>query len=329
MVAMALFPKDELVEHAVLIREQGTKRVLLTAGIVFVLWFGGSKVWDFLLLRQQWDILKSQPDSLAVIGTLDSRGSYESNLFRVIQSEGSYRAEVTNHGWESIFDNKNPLCTEDAGKKIKTVIQQDSDTGYAMLAPYLRVGVNMWMNKKDPYEGLSKDYPITTTMAMTAAEKNIRHLAPHQETLGSLFAKVDQMGDILDVGEKREQDGGGGGERAIEHGLAIPAQIMTEVAPVVLTATCFRGAYLEEQPATVLGGRSYKVHLELNSEGRSRFFQWSHAHANENILFILKGETLAAGRIVQTLDVNDYEVTNLKDGVAAQKLVDFVKSHSH
>ena len=325
---MALFPKDEAVERAVLIRETGTKRLLTLAAVTCVLWFGGGKIWDYFLLRKTWDVLKPTAQELTVVGTLDSRGSYETNLFRVIQAEGTYRSELTNYGWESIFNNKNKLCTSEMGRTIKTVLQQDNETGYAMLAPFLRVGVNQWLNKKDVYEGLTLDYPITTHIAMTPAEEKSHHSTERHETLGSLIQFIKNKGFSFDKGEEKNTEGSGGGERAIEHGLAIPAQVMTEVAPVVLITSSFRGATLEEQPPHVLGGTTFKVHLQLTPEGKSRFFQWSHAHSNESLVFILNGETMAAGRIVQTMDVNEYEITNLKDGVAAKKMVDYVNSHT-
>ena len=324
---MALFPKDEAVERAVLIREKGTKQILILVATVAVLWFGGGKIWDYFLLRKDWGQLKPQAQELTVVGTLDSRGSYEANLFRVIQAEGTYRAELTNHGWESIFNNKHPLCTTEMGRTIKAVIQQDSETGYAMLAPFIRVGVNQWMNRKDIYEGLSESYPITTHIAMTPEEEKSHHSVERKETLGSLTKFVHTKGFAFDKGEDKDSEGGGGGERAVEHGLAIPAQVMTEVAPIVMITSSFRGAWLEEQPPTVLGGTTYKVHLQLTPEGKSRFFQWSHSHTNESMLFILGGEVMAAGRIVQTMDVSEYEITNLKDGVAARKMVDYVNSH--
>src|SRR5262249_11493611 len=114
--------------------------------------------------------------------------------------------------------------------------------------------------------------------------------------------------------------------REVEHGLTIPADILIRVCPVVLTGAQFTDAWVEENPATVFQGKTFTVHLGLTQEGRSRFFQWSHHHAGENMVFVLNEQVVAAGRIQQTLDVNEWGIGPLRDGEAAHALANHVNA---
>ena len=68
----------------------------------------------------------------------------------------------------------------------------------------------------------------------------------------------------------------------------------------------------------------YRCHLHLTDEGRSRFFQWSSAHENENLVFILKHRVVAAGRIKQKMDVSSWEIGPLHDEETARALANYV-----
>ena len=77
-------------------------------------------------------------------------------------------------------------------------------------------------------------------------------------------------------------------------------------------------------PATMFDGETYTVTLDLSSEGRSRFFQWSNRHENENLVFVLQHRVVAAGRVKEQMDVNSWQIGPLHDKETAKALVDYV-----
>src|SRR5689334_18907623 len=109
---MALFPKEDILpeedaaQRRAWTQETGTRRLVIGFVVVIAVWFIGGRLWDLYLMRHKWPSLAPDEQGITVIGTLDRRGDYDRNMFRVIQSEGQVRAEVTNFGWESIFDIK-------------------------------------------------------------------------------------------------------------------------------------------------------------------------------------------------------------------------------
>ncbi len=92
----------------------------------------------------------------------------------------------------------------------------------------------------------------------------------------------------------------------------------------MLTDEQCTGAWIEELPGNLLTPTTYTVHLDLTPEGRSRFFQWSHEHVNENVVFVLNDQVVAAPRVTQTLNVSDFNISNLQDKKAAQSVVDYI-----
>jgi len=327
---MALFPREggvnELAEAPQRMwwtRELGTRKLVMgfvaIAGLLLLIWL----VRDYLLLRTHWPDQVADPDGLTVVGTLDSRESYDRNLFRIVQAEGQARAELTSWGWESIFREENgKLCSDHDANTIRGVINVDSEIGYAMLEPYLRVAANKEMNRKDSFASITPE----TTISFT--EENHKAGFPKEKTLGTLLEYYSRQGLRPDQKETTVSEGGSGSEHEVDHGLTIPGGNLIFACPVVLVGRHFTGGWVQEHPVSILGGKSYSVHLEMTPEGRSRFYQWSRYHAHESLVFVLKKQVVAAGRIAQTMDVSDWEITNIKDPEAANSLVEYVRQNA-
>ena len=329
---MALFPREDVLpeeeasSRRSITRETGTRKLVLGFIILVALWLVAAKCWDLFLLRKAWAPVSPEESGLTVVGTLDPRGSYDRNLFRVVQSEGSARAELTNYGWESIFSGKHgPLMSDRVGSVIRNAISLDSEAGYAMLQPFLAAEIRNETGDSHAYEGLSDAYEILTSVPMTREEKAIRKIPRRKKTLRELLAFFEEEARGARNGDSREAtEGGSGSEHQVEHGLAIPGEILIHSCPIVLGTRHFSGGWVEEKD-TVLGEKNYSIWLDLTPEGRSRFYQWSRNHANEHLLLVLNHEVVANGRVAMTMDVDKWEITNLKDGVAARKLVDYIR----
>ncbi|HLV82135.1 MAG TPA: hypothetical protein VKT32_17735 [Chthonomonadaceae bacterium] len=333
---MGLFPKEAVSEGAALggaprrmawTRERGTLKLLLLFAALLVAWYVYGQVSDHILLSKVWPPLSPDPTGLTVVGTLDARDSLDRNLFRIVEANKTYRAEITDFGWRSyMFTGMgNSLFSENAGNAIRTALGIDDAAGYAMLTPYLRVAIARLMGQPRPESLISKDTPVRYQ------EQMVKGAQQKETTLGALLQRFhggrdsqNDNGDQSDV-----QEGGGGGGHDIDHGLPISAVTLRDSCPVVLTGAQFSGASLDEQPETLLQGKTWTAHLYLTPEGRSRFYQWSHDHANEHLCFILGDQMVAAGRIRQTLDVNEWELGPLRDGDAAKALVDYVEKENH
>lgn len=78
-------------------------------------------------------------------------------------------------------------------------------------------------------------------------------------------------------------------------------------------------------PGSILNDTMYTVRLYLTPEGRSRFYRWSRDHQRENIVFVVNGEVKTAGRVTQVLDVNWWEISNIRDKETAEALVKIVQ----
>ncbi|MCW3094917.1 MAG: hypothetical protein JWL77_535 [Chthonomonadaceae bacterium] len=299
-------------------REGGTRRLVFAFLGLILIWFLVDRVRDHFLLERQWKPLTADLSGLTVVGTLDSRGSYDRNMFRVVQANKEFRVELTDFGWRSIFDPKNgPMYSEQAGNAIKGAIDLDDLTGSAMLEPYLASGIAHLQGKPDWKSKVASNMPIVIEGAQPGHPVS-------KGTLGALISHYSQHGPDQQNAEVSE--GGSGTTHEVEHGMTIPGDTLAKVCPVVLTGAEFNGAYVEESPASLVGGRTWTLHLGLTPEGRSRFYQWSHDHINENLVFILNHEVLAAGRVSETLDVNEWGVGPLHDEGAIRKLEAYVRS---
>src|ERR1043166_8669067 len=88
-------------------RERGTRSLILGFVLILVLWFGIGKIWDHFLLAKTWPSLTPDVEGLTVVGTLDAKGDYDRNLMKIIVANQTSRAELTDYGWRTIFDEKN------------------------------------------------------------------------------------------------------------------------------------------------------------------------------------------------------------------------------
>ncbi len=303
-------------------REGGTRRLVIGFLGLIVIWIGVDKIRDHYLLEHHWKALAADLTGLTVVGTLDARGDYDRNMFRVVQANKEFRVELTDFGWRSIFDPKNgPMFTEATGNAIKHARDVDGDTGSAMLEPYLRSGIAHLLGQTDWLGKVDENAPVVVEGSHPGAPVN-------KGNLGALIAKYSAAGG-MEGGVKETQDGGGtGSTHEVEHGMTIPADTLARVCPIALTGPQFNSATLEEQQSTLVGGKTWILHLGLTAEGRSRFYQWSHNHINENLVFVLNHEVLAAGRVPAVLDVDDWGLGPLHDEEAARKLEAYVRGRS-
>lgn len=334
---MSLFTKEELfahrefARHSSWTREIGTRKLVIGFLAVIALGFLALKAYDFYLLREKWTQLKPQIDGLTVVGTLDSRGSYERNMFQVVHLEGSARVELTKYGRESIFSEQNgKLFGSRTSKAIDSALTLDNATGFLMLEPFLRSGVSSLLNKRGDYDNISPDYKVLTEVPRTPIELMSKPPVYREKTLGELIDLYDQ--ETANRSQKEGSDtgeGGGANEHSVEHGLVIPAETLGRTCPVVLVTRCFTGSNIIEHPADAFGAKSFTLELTLTPEGRSRFYQWSREHVNENLVFIANKKILAAARIKDIMDVSYWEITNLKDEQEVHELADAISRQKH
>lgn len=312
---------DGAPQRMAITRERGTRRLILTFVVLIAAWFLFGKINDQYLLRTKWSPLSPDVQGLTIVATLDRRGDYDRNMFRIVQANQTSRAELTDYGWQTIFTGRDgELFTDSVGETIQSAIQVDGATGYAMLEPFLRVGIARLQGKSNVSGLVNVNTPITVE------ERSGTQLTTKQVPLGQLLERFAEKGGP-DTPEK-SSDGSSGGERAIERGLAIPGDTLARTCPVALTGKHFVRAELEEHPATLLQKKTYTVHLWLSPEGRSRFYQWSRDHNNESLAFVLKGSLATAARVEQTLDVNDWQIGPITDADSAKALVNFVNSQN-
>ncbi len=299
-------------------REGGTRRLVFAFLALVVSGIIVDRVRDHFLLEQRWKPLSADVSGLTVVGTLDSRGSYERNMFRVVQANKEFRVELTDFGWRSIFDPKNgPMFSEASGNAIKSAQGLDDLTGTAMLEPFLAAGVARLQGKADWNRTVTETLPIVIEGSQPGTKVK-------KGTLGELIDKYEK-GSGPDQQGAEHTEGGSGTTHEVEHGMAVSADTLARVCPVVLTGAEFNSVYAEESPRSLVGGRTWTLHLGLTPEGRSRFYQWSHDHINENLVFILNHEVMAAGRVPDTLDVNEWGLGPLHDEETVRKLEAYIK----
>ena len=298
-------------------RERGTRSMLFLAVAAVAAYLVITKTTDSYLLRQKWQPLPPDVHGLTVIGTLDSRGDYDRNLFKVVHSNKDTRIELTDFGWRSIFNEENPLFAQTSGDAVTHALQVDNATGYAMLEPFLRVGVARTLGQPNASQLAAPQTPVTE--AKTG----------QPQPLEALLNRYGKDGKMKEDSDEATKDGSGGSAsgRESEHGVAIPGDTLAKSLPVLLTSKLFTDAEAIAQPESFLTDKTYSVRLWLNREGRSRFYQWSRSHVNESVAFVLDGQVMAAGRVTQPLDVNWWDVTNIRDEQAATALAKWVHEH--
>jgi hypothetical protein len=332
---MALFPKELGVDDPALqdaprrmlwTREQGTRKLLLGLGIVFVIWLTASKILDSVLLSKKWPPLQPTLDGLTVVGTLNARGQYDRNMLKVVTANKTSRVELTDFGWNSIFDPRNgPLCSDSTAAAILKARSVDSVAGFALLVPFLRAAVHHEMGDPNAFQQLRADEPIRIPVDPDNSKSVVR-----TSTIGELIKKYSgDAGDAPMPSDSDSSEGGSGSGREADHDISLPADTVAETCPVVLTGTMFSDAWLEEQPANMFTSKAFTVHLSLTGEGRSRFFQWSHNHANEQMVFVLGHQVVLAGRVPETLDVSQLDIKNVEDEQAAKQVVNWITNRKH
>ncbi len=325
---MGLFPKDtesdassSAPSRMKWTREVGTRQLLTVLGIIAVVWFGGGQVYDRYLLQTQWKPLQPSPGGMTLVGTLNSRDSYDRNLLKIFNTNKSSRVVITEFGWKSIFDERNgPLFSDAVANAIKSAMQQDDVVGYAMLTPYLRATINWQLGDTTAYKFIREELPIFIPM-------HTKDGKDEQTTLGVLLRRYSGVSAERADGPDTSGEGSASG-REKENVTTVTPETLIVACPVILTEGQISSASLEEVPGNALTPTTYTIHLELSPEGRSRFFQWSHGHLNENVVFVLNGQVVAAPRITQPLNVNDFAINNVQDLKGAQSLVEFFKSRS-
>lgn len=324
---MGLFPKEMEISDAALgsapkrmqwTRERGTRRLLFGLAIVTAVWFAAMQVQDHLLLQKHWTPLSPHKQGLTLVGTLNSRESYDRNLIKIITANKSSRVVLTEYGWKSVFDVRNgPLFEDKTATAIEAALKQDDVVGYAMLTPYLRCALRNQMGEVGAYKNIREELPIDIP-------KHTKDGADEHTTLGALLRRYEGQ-EGREISDKQEGgDVGSGSGREKENTVTIPAETLIEACPIVLTDEQCTGAWVEELQGNLLTPTTYTVHLDLSPEGRSRFFQWSHEHVSENVVFVLNDQVVAAPRVTQTLNVSDFNISNVQDKKAAQSVVDFI-----
>ncbi len=317
---MPLFPSEvtpdmQAAERVFVMRERGTRSLLLVTILVIVGWFAIGKIQDYFLLKQQWGPITFDEKGLTVIGALDGRGEYERNMFQVIQSNKSTRVELTEQGMGYCFTKDGPLFDEEIGGIIQGVITIDGKMGFSLLAPYLRAGIARFQQQPNANALVWEEMPI-----------EVPGSAAKPETLKVLLQKYRDKAKTKehDVNEEGVGSGAQGGG-SIEHGLVIPGEVLVRACPVLLNTKSFTGGEVIVNPGSILNDTMYTVRLYLTPEGRSRFYRWSRDHSKENIVFVVNGEVKTAGRVSQPLDVSWWEISNIRDKETAEELVKVVQ----
>jgi hypothetical protein len=67
----------------------------------------------------------------------------------------------------------------------------------------------------------------------------------------------------------------------------------------------------------------YALHLDLNEEGRSRYWQYANTHEGERLAFILNNETVTCPELANFY-VSSFTIDPIWDKSDAQKLADFI-----
>lgn len=325
---MGLFPTDQAVDQhgnaaqrMAIVREKGTRNLVILFCTVIALWYTCGKVRDHFLLRKQWPQLAASPDGLTVVGALDRRGSYDRNFFRVVHANKSTRVEITDFGWRSLFSNTGKgLFTDASGETIRHAISVDGAAGYAMLAPFLHAGLERVMDSR-----VNAEQEVTAATPIVVRETTLQGVRERRSTLGELLSRFGRENASAPRGRgASDSEGGSLSGREVESGTAVPAETIIQACPIVLTGTHFTAGWLEKNPPNVLGLVTWTAHLDLTPEGRSRFFQWSSMHPEESVLFVLKSQISLGAQVPQAFDVNRWDIGPLPDEDAARALVDFV-----
>jgi len=126
-----------------------------------------------------------------------------------------------------------------------------------------------------------------------------------------------------DSPEARDRGSLPGASRHISRGRIVPVEELMRDCPVVLTGKNFTGAWLEERTEVIINRPYWIVHLSLNDEGRSRYWQYSRQHDRESLAFVLGGEIIACPEMYH-MNVNHLSIQPVWNKEDAQALVDHI-----
>jgi hypothetical protein len=96
--------------------------------------------------------------------------------------------------------------------------------------------------------------------------------------------------------EQRDRGQAPAGQGRAVKGQIVPLEIVMKESPVVLTEAHFTGAWVETRDDP-FRGEYYAVHISLNDEGHSRFWQYSSQHQGERLVFALKGDIITCTKM--------------------------------
>ena len=310
-------------------KEKGTSTVIAGFVAILLIYTVGGQIQDHILLSKKWPPLKPNLNGLTVIGALNPPGSYNRNVFKVTTETGESRLALTQYGWNTIFDENNgPLCNQTTASEIRSALNTDDLAGEAMLRPFVRAEVQVMLAKEgnggDPkaFMSLSDNTPITIPPETT-------HGSVTHTTLGVQLKRFDSSNQQSMSGQS-ESTGSGGSEsgRSVEQLIYLSPDTAASVMPVVMTGRQFTSCWVEEEPPNLITGTEYTIWLNLTEEGRSRFFQWSHNHMGEDLLFILNHQYLTIGHISEILDTTNWGIQNCPDKGTADQLMNYIQNEN-
>ena len=114
-----------------------------------------------------------------------------------------------------------------------------------------------------------------------------------------------------------------GATHQVNGGAVVPMEELLKNCPVVLNGANFTGASVEEKIDPFLQRKYYAVTVDLNDEGRSRYWQFSSKHDKERLAFILDNEPLTCPRM-DTMYVSSLTIDPIWIKADADRLADYI-----
>jgi hypothetical protein len=129
--------------------------------------------------------------------------------------------------------------------------------------------------------------------------------------------------DAPDEPENADRGNDPGQGKAISKGEIVDIAEIVKNSPTVLTGKHFTGASLEEKQEALFDRTYYGVHLSLNGEGRSRYWQFSRDREDEKLVFVLKGQAITCPEM-KHMDTGSLEIQPIWDRADAEALASFI-----
>jgi hypothetical protein len=114
-----------------------------------------------------------------------------------------------------------------------------------------------------------------------------------------------------------------GATHTVNGGAVVPLEELLKNCPVVLNGANFTGASVDEKYESFTQRSYYAVTVDLNEEGRSRYWQFSSKHEKERLAFLLDGEVLTCPRM-DTMYVSSLTIDPIWVKADAYRLADFI-----